>query len=144
MRKLYLVPDLFGFLETKQSGQLQEKNRNELRTDLDYYINGAARSVRLNYRKGSNSNLARLRAASDEVWELQVRGKRPQIRAFGRFACKDIFVAFFWKPHNELLTDPQWRAAKIRCQQEWADLFFPTPPLSGVQVCDYISNGVPV
>jgi hypothetical protein len=144
VRKLYVVQDLYGFFETRQSDQRQERCRNDLRADLDYYINGSERSVRLNYRKGSASNLARLRPASGEVWEFQVRGKEPQMRAFGRFACKDVFVAFFWKLHDELKNKQQWNEAVVRCQQEWAQLFSSTQPHSGVKACEYISNAVPV
>jgi hypothetical protein len=140
-RKLYVVPDLYNFLETKQSDTRQANYQKELRADLDAYTKGEYRTVRLRHRKGSNSQLARLESPNEEVWEVQIRGTKPQIRAIGRFACKDSFVAFFWKPHDELTTEEQWRQAKIRCQTEWMNLFFPSAP---VRVDDYISNGVPV
>jgi len=114
-----------------------------LYADLEAFIYGYARYIRLFYRKGAKSNLARLRKSAEEIWEIQVRDPMPQTRALGRFALRDIFIAFFWKPHNELLTEAQYEAAKLRVSQEWIILFPSELPLSGVTVDDYISNGFP-
>lgn len=141
-RKLYVTPDFHKFLTTKQPNKAEEDRRVNLRTDFDTYISGDELSVRLRYRQGSNSQMARLENPSEEVWEFQVRGRRPQSRAIGRFACRNTFIAFFWKLHDELKSKKDWAEAKARCQSEWASLFFPSPAHSGVEVDDYLSNGV--
>ena len=112
-----------------------------LRADFDTYLSGDEISVRLRHRKGTDSQMARLENPGDEVWEIQIR-KKAELRAIGRFASRDIFVAFFWKPHRELRTPEQWNRAKDRCQTEWANLFSSTSPHSGVTVDDYLTNGI--
>ena len=64
------------------------------------------------------SNIKRLSPSSAEVWEFKVK-TRQQIRVFGRFAAKDLFVAITG-PVDRANCD--FAAEKIRCQQEWSDL----------------------
>jgi len=144
VRKFYASSDLYRFLAGPWSDGDEKSRRNDLYADLDLYIAGDRRSVRLQYRKAINSNLARLHRPDDEVWEIQVRGRKPQTRTIGRFAARDVFVGFFWKPHNELNSKLKWDQAIVRCQTEWRQMFSPYLPVSGVTVDDYISNGFSV
>lgn len=144
VRRLYAAPNLYRFLETPQSDQSLEARRRSLQADFDAYIRGDERSVRLKYRQGSGSNMVRLDNSDRETWEFQVRGYRPQTRAFGCFAAKDVFIAFFWKRHDEIKDKNDWEAIKIRRYDEWVNLFFHLPPHSGAKVDDYITRGIPV
>ena len=83
---------------------------------------------------------ARLDPPGWEVWEMRVRFVKPELRVLGRFASPDIFVVlnlYEWKD-----VKGKWNAAKLRCQEEWVNLFPQSPPVFGRTIHDYIRANV--
>lgn len=60
------------------------------------------------------------------VWSIRSHRDEPQIRVFGQFAAKDLFVAICCRYRSELggFTDPDWRHEIRRVQTIWNGLFF--------------------
>ncbi|MHC4705585.1 MAG: hypothetical protein ACYS8I_00665 [Planctomycetota bacterium] len=65
------------------------------------------------------------------VWALRSHLDDPQIRVFGHFAAKDVFVAFFFEYRGDLGsdTDPDWLVQIRSVENEWKQLFPAYTPL---------------
>ena len=157
--RLFLVPTLFEptqarimFLSTELQAQVygptwpspQEEDRwTALQADLEAYVSGDVLAVAKHpFKGGRDAYLKRLHQARDEVWEIRSRNPEPQIRIFGRFAAKDVFIAFTWAERPTLggPSSRAWRDAIVRCKTEWRRLFFAYDPFIGATYDDYISN----
>lgn len=157
--RLFLVPKRMASLETRfmyLSSELQtqvfgpswptveEEDRwVSLQADLDAYVQGDVLPVAEHpFRGRRDAYLKRLHTARDEVWEIRSRNPLPQIRIFGRFAEKDVFIALTWSERPELggPTSRAWRDAIVRCKTEWRNLFFAYDPFIGSSHHEYISN----
>ncbi len=115
-----------------------------LRADLDSFVEGRKVIAVAGhpFKGGKKSDFKRLYKARDEVWEFRSRNPRPGIRIFGRFAAKDIFVAFGWAERPDL-GGPQsraWRDAMVRCKTDWRNLFPAYDPFTGSNLYGNISN----
>lgn len=112
-----------------------------LRAELERFVLGGSLWVTLNGAgRPKLEDMKRLRGAT-EVWEF--KGKtRPQVRVFGRFAAKDVFVATHWKWRRDLPDDDpsKWKREFRRCRTTWTNLFHPYPPHTGVDVDDYVGE----
>jgi hypothetical protein len=157
--RLFLVPMILGSPATRTmylSSDLQaqvfgptwpsegEEDRwVALQADLDAYVEGQVLPVAKHpFRDGRDAYFKRLHEARDEVWEIRSRHPDPQIRIFGRFAEKDVFIAFTWAERAELRGPKSraWRDAIVRCKTEWRRLFFAYDPFIGNDYNEYISN----
>lgn len=89
----------------------------------------------------TRSYMLRLNPGGDEVWEIRSAIEaRPQLRLFGRFAEKDLFVALTWRERNALVRKRDWREAMDQCASEWRRLLDPHPPFTGRYPHDYLSH----
>jgi hypothetical protein len=86
--------------------------------------------------------MARLAQPSEEVWEIRVLDTNPQLRLFGRFADRNMFVVLIGPIQREYLeTEADFEQAKRDCKAEWIRLFgVSNPPLQGNDAHDYISR----
>lgn len=133
-RIIYASRDIHRFLEETAADRETNIERRKLQRLFDRFISGAAISVA--FRKNIiGSDMKRLSPSSVEVWEFKVKA-RPQLRVFGRFAQKDVFLA---------LTGPVERrncdydVEITQCQQEWSRLLPEHSPIYGSTIYDYIS-----
>jgi hypothetical protein len=95
--------------------------------------------VRLPPSKKVTAYLALLQDAKDEVWEFRCRDPNPQIRIFGRFAEKDLFIAFIKRNRPELSND-EYQPVMEECKRHWRTLFPSYNPHHGSSADDYVSN----
>jgi hypothetical protein len=133
-REVYVSPDINEFLTKTSSDPAVNADRRKLQRLFDRFISG--QEITVAFRQSiKRSNMKRLYPPSAEVWEFKVR-TRPQLRVFGRFAGKDLFLA---------ITGPVDRpncdhnVEIVRCQEEWAALLPKHSPIYGSTINDYIS-----
>lgn len=81
--------------------------------------------------------MVRLKGKPSEIWEIRSTEEQPQVRLFGRFACKDCFVALSWSNRDdvECFSDEM-----NSCEEIWRDLFGYYEPLKGAFPDGYLSN----
>lgn len=112
-----------------------------LRAELERFVLGEPLWITLNGAgRPKLEDFKRLRGAT-EVWEF--KGKTPpQVRVFGRFAAKDVFVATHWIWRRDIPDDDpkEWKREFRRCRTTWTNLFRPYPPHTGVEVDDYVGD----
>jgi len=136
-RVVYVSRDIYQFLQQNSSDAATNIDRRKLHRLFDRFISG--QEISAAFKKNiKGSNIKRLSPSSAEVWEFKVK-TRQQIRVFGRFAAKDLFVAITG-PVDRANCD--FEAEKIRCQQEWSDLLPGHSPIHGSTIDDYISKGI--
>ena len=71
------------------------------------------------------SYLKQLRPLSRGVWEIRSKRDAPEVRVFGQFADKDVFVAMAHEDRDilEEFEDRAWRFHIRRVEDTWKDLF---------------------
>jgi hypothetical protein len=113
-----------------------------LKADLSRFIRGGLITVSEDPDE-KTCQLKRLQPGRREVWEIRSREPLPGIRVFGRFADKDLFVAFCWE--DRMILGPKnsetWKYHARRCVADWTN-YFPNhlPVHNGRFPDDYISN----
>jgi len=114
------------------------------RADLDSFVEGrkVIAVAKHPFKGGKKSDFKRLHKARDEVWEFRSRNPQPGIRILGRFAAKDIFIAFRWSERRELggPHSRAWRNAMVGCKTDWRHLFPAYNPFTGSDLYGYITN----
>ena len=154
---MYLSPAINALIEGPW-GSIGDLNAQEwedrcygLRNDLDNFTDGSfiiTATDKLHSKK--ECYLKRLKPRDDEIWEIRCCEPLPQLRVFGRFAQKDVFVGLTWALRPELLDHltfegtQAWRRAMVECATEWRRLFPSYPALSGASIHDHVSNAFPV
>jgi len=85
--------------------------------------------------------MARLDPPSDEVWEIRIYDTKPQLRFFGRFAKRDIFVVLIG-PLPKWKLVGRYKQIMRRCIAEWRQLFSYEPVKKGDDIHAYLSKNV--
>lgn len=111
---------------------------------LDSFTEGLLWSVRIPPSTSVMAQIALLKDADEEVWELRIRDPKPGLRLFGRFSERDCFIALTWAERENLETDDDWLREKERCKREWRKFFPSFKPHTGSQADDYVSNSFSV
>ncbi len=130
-----------------------EANRwSALRADLDNFVAGrkVISVAKHPFKGGKTADLKRLEAPREEVWEWRSRHPKPGLRILGRFASKDIFIAFRYaersglgrarKVRGRMKESREWRDAKLRCKADWRNLFPAYNPFMASTLYGYVSN----
>ncbi len=85
--------------------------------------------------------MARLEDDDDEVWELRIWDTKPQLRFFGRFADRNVFIALIGPVSRWRLFWQDYEAIKDACKGEWARLFGARDPVTqGDDIDAYLTN----
>lgn len=107
------------------------------RGTLDAFTRGDLISVSEDpFDKPPNTFLARVHPVGEEVWDIRCSGGNPQIRCFGRFLGKDVFVALTWSYRDNL----NWEDEREDCKSAYDALFASCPLFRGGSLDDYLSN----
>jgi hypothetical protein len=136
-RKIYISREIKGFLES------DDPLAEDTQVDLERFILGHLIVVALQ-RDHKKCRMARLNRPNDEVWEMRIYEANPQLRLFGRFACRDIFVALIGPEDRNFLEEEDFEEIKRDCKAEWNRLFVNLNhrPVVGSNIYDYISEPV--
>jgi hypothetical protein len=126
------------------ASQTEAVRWTSLRADLDSFVEGnkVIAVAKHPFKGGKKSDLKRLHKPNDEVWEFRSRHPRPALRIFGRFAAKDLFIAFRASERREM-GGPQsraWRDAIVQCKTDWRNLFPAFNPFTERTLYGYVSN----
>ena len=143
---MWISKELRGCLDELTGDPATDKRWAELEADLqrflvDRWITVPSDLYPTVRKSNRDSYMAKLRG-EDEVWEIRSCAPRPGIRIFGRFALKDMFIAFTWAWRPELKGEgsAEWREAIGVCGAEWRKVLPSYAPLSGEYPYDYISG----
>lgn len=116
-----------------------------LRALLEGFLQGDLFSARVPPAKNKRAMIALLEPHTDDVWEF--RARRPyNVRLFGRFAARDLFIATNWSwrenlPNAAGITD-RWREEILTSKTAWNRLFPSYSPYNGTDINDYITNAI--
>lgn len=110
------------------------------------WLNGSPLSIRLHDR-AFQAELARLEPPPEEIWEMRITVPRPQLRVFGRFAERDVFVAMFAINRDRLgrafsangRKNQSWQGAMYECEAIWNGILGGAEPFRGQSASDYVS-----
>jgi hypothetical protein len=131
-RALYVSPGIYRFLKSDRPLAA------ETEADFDDIVLGKSFEVGLELDH-EYCLMTRLDPPSEEVWEIRIYDTRPQIRFFGRFAGRNIFVALVG-PIRRSKAKFNWNRIKRQCVQEWRNLFTYAPVTKGDDIDAYLSN----
>jgi hypothetical protein len=125
--------------------QQEEERANELRYQVDRFLDGERIWVRPDCDDGTDASFARLKPPADEVWEMRSLKPKPSLRIFGRFIARDRFVAMNWAKRIDLgaATSQEWVDAIQLFHAQWQRYFATCPPHSpqaGSFPNGYLSN----
>jgi hypothetical protein len=137
-RKVYVAPAVYGDVNGPWPDEEERGNRlAELRWMLDAFTLGERFTVSMDpYHKHPETMLALVDPVKERVWSIRCTAPDPQIRCFGCFAGKDVFVALSWVDRNQM----DWSEEVEYCKSEWNRLLSPWPPLKRDSLDDYLSN----
>jgi hypothetical protein len=131
-RTLYVSHEIHQFLESDRP------LAGETQNDFNDFILNQEFDVAL-HLDHQFCFMARLDAPSQEVWEIRVYDTEPQLRFFGRFAKRNIFVALIGPvPRWKMIG--RYERIKRQCIAEWRALFSYNPIIKGDDIHAYLSN----
>jgi hypothetical protein len=131
-RSLFVTPAIYQFLKSDRHLAA------ETEADFDEIILGERFDVALELDH-QFCRMARLDPEEDEVWEIRIYDTKPQLRFFGRFADRDVFVALMG-PVGRVKATLNWNRIKRECIAYW-ELFFKYLPIrKGGNIDGYLSN----
>ena len=117
-RKLYMSVELANELDVDRDDDADIERFQNLIADLEIFIISPTIDPRY---------LTCLEPTKDGVWEIRSYEDEPQIRVFGVFATKDVFVCthFMYRPDLADLEeiDPLWKNQVKRTKANWRNLF---------------------
>ena len=115
----------------------------QLRRDFDRFSIGQL--ITVGYGREKSCFLKPLDPEDEQVWEIRSRDPKPSIRVFGRFACRDVFIATHKALRPNLGDDRiEWAREIRRCKAIWRQVFPTFDPHSGDSIGDYLSNVIEV
>jgi hypothetical protein len=141
-RSLFCSAELWTAFRGPWESEEERKCIGHVLPALDAYVTGLRIMVRFPPSKNRKALLALLEDEEEEVWEFRCRDPSPQIRIFGRFADRDLFIAFTKKTKRECHTDDDYHQAKEECKRKWRSLFPSYNPYKGNRPDDYVSDCV--
>jgi len=126
---------------------------SRLRGDLENLITAEFITVCWDPFKARNEQIGRLHRVEDEVWDLRAQKPKPGLRAFFRFAERNVFVVLTAAPRSVPVSwlsrlpllgreSREWRNAIIECRTEWKKLFPAHEPIHGTDINDYLTGGL--
>lgn len=132
-------PDTFGF---------DSRDIAVLRADMDAFVSGKFLHDGF-VKRLSSPDTKPAKSVDPNVWEIKCFDRAqsgrpdPNIRLFGRFIDKDVFVGTNFERRNRLKgkETPEWRAEILICQRLWAHMFANLEPFDGgVSNHDHVSG----
>src|SRR5215813_14678146 len=141
-RDMYVSSEIRDLLFGPWDNKELEKRSQQLRADLEVFIEGKIISVTQDTSQTIDAYLAQLEPPKSEIWEIRSRNPRPSIRVLGSFAKTDVFIALTWFYRNDLgdRNSQEWKKAITLTKAAWRRLFLTYAPISGRMPDDYVSR----
>jgi len=117
-RTLYLTCDLYDEFFLVRDDKVESKRYAEIRADLQVFISSPI--IVPDYIK-------QLDPPREGIWEIKCTSICPQIRAFGMFAKKDIFICTNYEDRDVLdeFGSEEWKNEVRRAKSVWRNLLNP-------------------
>jgi hypothetical protein len=139
-RSIFVSADVFSIVEGPWAETSDGRRHANLRSLFDGFTDGDRFTMADDpFKKPSHSMIARVAPIESEVFDFRCLDPNPGIRAFGRFAEQDIFVALTWNYRENISGREDWSAEVESCITLWQELFDNLPPHKGRTVNDYIT-----
>jgi hypothetical protein len=136
-RRLWLAPEVADLL----AGRLPDSGFPHTQADVDVGRFCKGLIVSASRREKSKADFKWLKGHC-EVWVLSFRKPPPGWRVFGRFARKNVFVAFCHYEREDLADNVQYQAAAKALIAEWDKRFPKMEPFKGSRFEDYFGDMV--
>ena len=116
LRHLYLTRELFDEVYEEKKSSIEKKMFANLIADLEVFVTSLTIDP---------AYLRCLEPPKDGIWEIRSTRQHPQLRVFGAFAAKDIFIGTHFKQRDELGSkdSEQWKIEIRNAKSIWIDLF---------------------
>ena len=134
-RSLYVESTLYDeIMKDRDDLELMERYVN-LEADLNVFVSSP--TVDPHY-------LYLLSPKGDKVWEIRSAKPDPQLRVFGFFASKDVFVATHHEYRSELgdFDSMEWKREKRRALAIWRKLFSAYKPMAYTDITDLVTGAI--
>lgn len=131
-RTLYVTPEIRAFVRSARPLAA------ETEADFDDIVLGERFDVALQSNH-QFCRMARLDQPTDEVWEIRIYDTVPQLRFFGRFADRNVFITLTG-PIGRIKRTLNWKGIKRKCVADWSRLFTYPPVTMGDDIDAYLTN----
>lgn len=122
-----------------------------MRGYMEGFVKGGAITMGLTPHKHGPAIMGRLEPIPEGTWDFRCVDPKPATRVFGRFLCRDVFIALEWWPRSKPIPgidkkplgapdSQEWHMALGSTHERWASIFPNIPPLIGSTVSDYINE----
>lgn len=115
--------------------------RGPLKNALDHWVLGRCvwgRESRRIFTEGRF--LKPLRPPPDHIWEIKITEPVVQVRLFGLFIERDMFLVTNFHTRGFLDQDDNWTKAMTESADQWSALFGNQKPHVGTTIGDYVSE----
>jgi hypothetical protein len=135
-RCLYVTPEINEFLMSDRHLAPQAS------ADFTDFIFGERFEASLDYDHKFYCRISRLDEASEEVWEIRIWDVQPQLRFYGRFARRNVFIVLYGPVEKSRFFRRKIRHDPIKqtCLSAWRSMFSYDPLSEGDDIDVYLSN----
>lgn len=152
VRHMYVSTSIWSLLEGPWESKKIERRVGRLRADLISFVKGDLIGVSMSPYKHEDARMGLLAEPKHQVWDIRSCDPNPGLRVFGRFADKDVFIGFTWRPRSVEWAKQkplggnylEWEFEKLECENQWDSLFPNHPPKSGERLHEFVSKAFPV
>ncbi|MGD0671162.1 MAG: hypothetical protein ABSB13_03735 [Candidatus Binatus sp.] len=135
-RSLYVTPEINEFLMSDHSLAPAAS------ADFTDFVFGEPFEVSLHSEHEFYCRMSRLDEAREEVWEMRIWDIEPQLRFYGRFAKRNIFIILYGPVEKSRFFRRRIRHNPIKrtCISTWQSIFSFDPLTGGDEINAYLSN----
>jgi len=138
VRSLFVSGAVFDDVRGPFSENFYGRRLGKFRGNLDAFTRGARVSIASDpYAKRPSADFAPVDPVGLDIWDFRSTAPHPQIRCFGAWAEKDVFVGLTWKWRDDI---SRFSEEAKECREEWDRIFPSHAPYRGTTVDDYIKN----
>lgn len=110
----------------------------QFRGTLDAFTEGQFLSVASDpFAKAPWADMAPVAPVDLGVWDIRSMSPLPQIRCFGGWADKGVFIALTWQWRDDI---DDFAAEAAECRKKWDEIFPLHPPFRGGTIDDYFDD----
>ncbi len=140
LRHVFVTGEVWDFVTAGVPKELAHKAA-EGRRMLDAFTAGNRMVVSLNpHNHPADCQITRNSPEEDGVWEFRIRDPKPQVRIFGCFAERDVFVALSVMSRDNLKGRLAYPLAVADNSSIWGGLFPGCEPVLGADINAYLSG----
>lgn len=135
-RELYITPEIKEFLASDRPLAVQAS------ADFTEFIHGERLEASVYSDHEFYCRMSRLDEAREAVWEIRVWDLEPQLRFYGRFAKRNLFIILYGPVEKSRFFRRRINHGPIKqaCINSWQSMFGYDPLTEGDDINAYLSN----